>query len=61
MSTRNSERNKYLNGPLWWSKRQFWNEPGRNFSDKAKDYYDKWLNDMWASERNQTKLEDKLS
>jgi len=56
----NSERMLYLNGPLWWSKNQFWHDPGRSFSKAAKLYYDNWLNDMFKSERVQTKLQDKL-
>ena len=54
----NMDRMNYLKGPLWWSGMQFWHEPGRQFSQKAKDYYDHWLNEMWKRERNQTKLQD---
>ncbi len=56
----NTDRMKYLSGPLWWSKNQFWHDKGRSFSEKAKDHFDKWLTDMWANERNQTKLQDKV-
>lgn len=56
----NADRMKYLSGPLWWSKNQFWHDPGRNYSEKAKEYYDNWLQSMWQSERVQTKLQDKV-
>ena len=56
----NTDRMLYLKGPLWWAQNKFWHEPGRSFSQAAKDYYDKWLSDMWNNERVQTKLQDKV-
>ncbi len=56
----NKDRMNYLKGPLWWNENRFWHDPGRNFSQKAKDYYDKWLSDMWTNERVHTKLQSGL-
>lgn len=56
----NTDRMLYLKGPLWWSNHQFWNEPGSVHSQASKDYFDKWLNDMFKNERVQTKLQDKV-
>lgn len=54
----NTDRMKYLKGPKYWSENlQFWNEPGRNYSQKAKDYYNEWLNEMFKRERVETKLQ----
>lgn len=50
----------YLKGPNEWSKLRFWHnwEPGKiKYSQKAKDYYDQWLSDMYKNERVNTNLQ----
>lgn len=57
-------RHPYLRGPVYWAKHlQFWHqvETGKmKYSQKAKDYYDNWLCDMYSNERINTKLQTGL-
>jgi len=54
----------YLRGPVYWEKNlQFWHRKDQftmRYSEKAKQYYDNWLQDMFKNERVETKLQTGL-
>jgi hypothetical protein len=57
-------RHPYQRGPIYWQNNlQFWhgNEVGKmKYSDKAKAYYDNWLQDMFKNEKVTTMLQSGL-
>ena len=52
--------NRYMKGFIFWNTNAFWRDPSRNFSDKAKQYFEKWLFEMRANEKHLTKLEPSM-
>lgn len=55
--SRSDEKHNYQKGYTWWSKNAFWRDPSRKFSDRAKKMYEKWLDEMRASEKALTRLQ----
>lgn len=54
--SRSDEKHPYTRGYTWWSNNAFWRDPKSKLSAKAKAYYEKWLDDMRASEKALTRL-----
>jgi G:T-mismatch repair DNA endonuclease (very short patch repair protein) len=54
----------YMRGPLYWfNNLRFWHnhEAGKiKYSQKAKDYYDNWLQEIYKNERVNTNLQNGL-